>query len=89
MWYVINVDTGREDYTLELINRILDTTLGRAFLPKVVYRKKIKGEWQTAVCREQGGKTYGHTRKAIKQERTTAPHETQQTAPNCEQTKKI
>lgn len=46
MWYVINVDTGREDYTLELINRILDTTLGRAFLPKVVYRKKIKVEWQ-------------------------------------------
>ncbi len=47
MWYVIKVDTGSEEYTLELIKKIIDVeSFGRVFLPKVVFRKKIRNEWQ-------------------------------------------
>ncbi len=47
MWYVIQVDTGSEEHTLELIKKIIDVeSFGRAFLPKVVFKKKIRNEWQ-------------------------------------------
>ena len=47
MWYVIRVESGRERLTLRLIETIVDMeSLGRAFIPEVIFRKKRFGFWR-------------------------------------------
>ena len=46
MWHVIRVDSGREDEALFFMKEILDLdNLGRAFIPKVVRKRKLKDVW--------------------------------------------
>lgn len=45
--YVMQVATGRELKTLDLIDRVLGASAGAAFfVPRFQYHKKVKGSWQ-------------------------------------------
>lgn len=46
MWHVIRVDSGREDEALFFMQEVLELSeLGRAFIPKVVRKRKLKDGW--------------------------------------------
>ena len=45
--YVMQVATGRERQTVQLLERVLGgATRAELFVPRYRYRKKIKGAWQ-------------------------------------------
>ena len=47
MWYVIRVTSGKEDEAIFFMEKLLDLkTLGRAFIPKVVRKRKYKDGWR-------------------------------------------
>lgn len=46
MWYVIRVDSGKEEEALLFMEKLLDlNSLGRAFIPKVVRKRKYRDGW--------------------------------------------
>ena len=46
MWYVIRVDSGKEEEALLFMEKLLDLkSLGRAFIPKVMRKRKYKDGW--------------------------------------------
>ena len=50
MWYAVQVETGKEDKTVDLVNRLADERyLKECFTPKTVMPRKVKGEWVNKV----------------------------------------
>ena len=46
MWYVIRVNSGREEEALLFMRKIIDLDgIGRAFIPKVTRKRKYKDGW--------------------------------------------
>lgn len=46
--YAMQVTTGSEDRTVELIGRVLGAEVGRdCFVPRLRFEKKVKGSWTT------------------------------------------
>lgn len=46
MWYVIRVESRKEEEALFFMNKILDMdSLGRAFIPKVIRKRKYRDGW--------------------------------------------
>ena len=47
MWYVIQTQTGREDYVLRLIERnVVEECYQELFIPRICKMKRVRGEWR-------------------------------------------